>query len=165
MNLNFTCTNTSSIDDYALYVQGALNTENLTVHGGIFASSHLNTTGIQVTGNNCSSVDQNLTLFDFEQVKAEAFGVSEYLASLRPNMVIRDGGFLSDGQFKGNQTQNYYVFTFKSCNEQNCTLPNYLYSSPEEIFFGGNWTGPYNTNYKIDKTLVFNVSFHFKHVL
>ncbi|KAI8880027.1 hypothetical protein K501DRAFT_276017 [Backusella circina FSU 941] len=156
INSNLTCINVSSIYDYALYVQGVMNTKNVTVHGGIF-SSQSNNEGMQWADSNCSSTDQNLTLFDFEQVEIEAFGVSEYLASLQPNMVLRDGGFLSDGQFKGNQNQDYYIFTFESCKEQNCTLPKYLYSSPEEIFFGGNWTGPYNKDYKTDKTLVFNI--------
>lgn len=96
---------------------------------------------------------------DFNQIYTAATNLSYYLASQRPNVVIRDGGFISDGQFDAESNQEFYIFTFNKCKERGmCVIPDYLYSSPENIFFGGNWSGPWNTAYPIDKRIIFNVS-------
>lgn len=142
--------NITSLTDFGLVVAGALNTVNTTVNGAISSSS-------SNTGNITNGCFSNTTV-DFDSLQREALNISQFFAQQKPNMVIRDGGFLSDGQFLGSTNQEYYIYTFNKCAVDTCIMPDYLYSSPEQIFYGGNWTGPYNTEYPKDKPIVFNVS-------
>ncbi|KAK4509235.1 uncharacterized protein ATC70_007585 [Mucor velutinosus] len=146
---SITCsTNASAMTDFGLVVAGTLTTVNTTVNGAISSLSS--------TGNITDSCFSNITV-DFDSLHREALNISQFFAQQKPNMVIRDGGFLSDGQFLGSTNQDYYVYTFYKCAVDTCIMPDYLYSSPEQIFYGGNWTGPYNTNYPKDKPIVFNI--------
>lgn len=140
--------NTTTLSDFGLVVGGSLNAINTTVNGAVFYASGGNIT------NGCIS---NATV-DFASLQREALNISQFFAQQKPNMVIRDGGFLSDGQFLGSSNQDYYVYTFNKCTVDTCVMPDYLYSSPEQIFYGGNWTGPYNIDYPKDKPIIFNVS-------
>ncbi|KAL7314501.1 hypothetical protein PS15m_006063 [Mucor circinelloides] len=140
--------NTTSLTDFGLVVAGTLNTVNTTVNGAISSSSN--------TGNITNGCFSNATV-DFDSLQREALNISQFFARQKPNMVIRDGGFLSDGQFLGSTNQDYYIYTFNKCAVDTCIMPDYLYSSPEQIFYGGNWTGPYNTDYPKDKPIVFNI--------
>ncbi|KAL9549998.1 hypothetical protein MBANPS3_004937 [Mucor bainieri] len=141
-------TNTTSMTDFGLVVAGTFNMVNTTVNGAISASSS--------SGNITDGCFSNITV-DFDSLHREALNISQFFAQQKPNMVIRDGGFLSDGQFLGSTNQDYYVYTFNKCAVDTCVMPDYLYSSPEQIFYGGNWTGPYNTDYPKDKPIVFNI--------
>lgn len=143
-------TNTTSMADFGLVVEGTINTVNTTVNGAISSLSG--------TGNITDGCFSNITAVDFDSLRREALNISRFFAQQKPNMVIRDGGFLSDGQFLGSTNQDYYVYTFNKCAVDTCVMPDYLYSSPEQIFYGGNWTGPYNTDYPKDKPIIFNVS-------
>lgn len=141
--------NATSLADFGLVVAGSLNMVNTTVNGAI--------SSLPSAGNITDDCFSNTTV-DFDSLQREALNISQFFAQQKPNMVIRDGGFLSDGQFLGSTNQDYYVYTFNKCAVDTCIMPDYLYSSPEQIFYGGNWTGPYNTDYPKDKPIVFNVS-------
>lgn len=144
-----TCsTNTTTLSDFGLVVGGSLNAINTSVNGAVSYASGGNIT------NGCIS---NITV-DFGSLQREALNISQFFAQQKPNMVIRDGGFLSDGQFLGSSNQDYYVYAFNKCAVDTCVMPDYLYSSPEQIFHGGNWTGPYNADYPKDKPIIFNAS-------
>lgn len=146
--------------DYGLIVGGELVAQNVTVNGAVDLKKF---EGINFMDNKCSGLstaNSSQNPIDFEALKATAQNISQYFATQKPNMVIRDGGFISDGQFQGNSNHNYYIFTFGLCKESPCVFPNYLYSSLEQIFFGGNWTGPWNSGYLLDKPIVFNVSIY-----
>lgn len=148
---------TMNITDYGLIVGGGLVAQNVTVNGAAALKSDA---GVQFFDNDCHNLSLANTTYqpvDFNALKTTALNISQYFASQKPNMVIRDGGFISDGQFQGDTNQNYYIFTFGLCKESPCKFPNYLYSSPEQIFFGGNWTGPWNSGYLIDRPIVFNI--------
>lgn len=156
---------TVNLTDYGLIVGGGLVAQNVTVNGAAYLKTDA---GVQFIDNVChtlSSTNASYDPVDFDALKTTALNISQYFASQKPNMVIRDGGFISDGQFQGDTNQNYYIFTFGLCKESPCKFPNYLYSSPEQIFFGGNWTGPWNSGYLVDKPIVFNVSSYCKKYL
>ncbi|KAG2196502.1 hypothetical protein INT47_012796 [Mucor saturninus] len=145
---------TGSIE-YGLSVGGQIQAQNTVVNGAVNVSNL--TSGITFTDQKCSNHTTSKHV-DFNQLYAAATDLSYYLASQRPNVVIRDGGFLSDGQFDADSNQEFYIFTFNKCQKKGmCVIPDYLYSSPEHIFFGTNWTGPWNTGYPIDKRIIFNI--------
>lgn len=140
--------------EYGLVVGGQLNTQNTVLNGAVNVLNF--TSGITFTDVGCSNTTTKS--IDFNQLYTAATNLSHYLASQRPNMVIRDGGFLSDGQFDAGSNQEFYIYTFDKCQERGmCVIPDYLYSSAEHIFFGGNWTGPWNTAYPTGKRIIFNV--------
>ncbi|KAI7898399.1 uncharacterized protein BX663DRAFT_564777 [Cokeromyces recurvatus] len=156
---NFTASNfivnsrhkSSKCNKHGLVVGGISDATNTVVNGDYSIASG-DTTGII---SNCSNTHINV---NFKRLYKKALQISQSLAKMKPNMVIRHGGYLSDGEFLGKSKQNYYVFTFNKCKQKkHCVLPDYLYSTSKQIFLGGNWTGPYNSPYSTDKPIVFNI--------
>ncbi|KAI8991391.1 hypothetical protein BDF20DRAFT_844383 [Mycotypha africana] len=141
-----------SLDSFGLVIGGALTVKNATVNGASYhASGSVTAEGIK--NNDCNRYAN----IDFNVLQNEARTISKFFANQRPNMVIRDVGYLTDGEYTSTSNQDYYIYTFNKCAEKFCELPNYLYSDSEEIFNGGNWTGPYNANYPKDKPIIFNI--------
>lgn len=141
--------NTTALDQFGLFVGGSINVKNTTVNGAIAASD--------IYANISSSCVGGSFFPDFNSLFQTALNVSHFFANQTPNLVIRDGGYLSDGEYLGKDEQKFYTFTFDKCYQQ-CKFPSYLYSDPDEIFHGANWTGPYNTGYLTDKPIIFNVN-------
>ncbi|KAI9482843.1 MAG: hypothetical protein EXX96DRAFT_555805 [Benjaminiella poitrasii] len=156
---NFTATDyivdskqmTADCSRFDFVVEGGLETTNTTVNGNYYISSG-NTTGIV-----SSCTNTNFTI-DFDDLFTTAMNISQMFANMKPNMVLRNGGYLSDGEYLGSSEQQYYIYTFNECDQSNsCILPDYLYSSGRDIFYGSNWTGPYNSGYPTNKPIVFNI--------
>lgn len=155
--------NTTSLDQIGLFVSGDLDAKNTTVNGALIVASSSNNdndaiTNVGVTSSSCVGGPVSL---DFQVLFRTALNISQFLSEQVPNLVLRDGGYLSDGQYLGKDVGPLYTLTF--CDEHcSSSFEEYLYSDPKEIFLGSsnNWTGPYNTDYLVDKPIVFNVSFN-----